>query len=117
MKLENLTNNVLWNITNKTEEEIKGYVNNYCKDMNVYYSNLVITNTTTTFTTYSKISYEDLVVKLIREKYSLNDELSIHRKSMFNTDNEEFTNYYAYVEDCKSRARQWIEERDNLINK
>ena len=70
-----------------------------------------------TYTTYSKISYEDLVVGLIREKYSLNEELALHRKSMFNTDNEEFTNYYAYVEDCKSRARQWIEERDNLINK
>ena len=110
--MNNLKNKVIWNNVKGTQEEIKGYVNNYCNDFNVYATNLVINNETVTFTTYSKISYEDLVVRYIREKYSLNEELALHRKYFNNPNSLEFEDYDNYVEYCKERAKTFINERE-----
>ena len=46
---------------------------------------------------------EELVEKLIRQRYTLNKELQIHRKR--DADPEQFDDYYQYVEQCINEAR------------
>ena len=113
--MNKLTQNITWNNVNATNEQIKGYVENYAKDFNVHIANLVINNGNVTFTTYSKISYEDLVVKLIRNKYPVNEEFAILRKAI-NGKTTEYITYNAYVEECKERAKEFIAERDKALS-
>ena len=63
---------------------------------------------------YSDISYEDLVVRFIREKYSLNEELAILRKSHYEP-LDEFIEYNNFAEDCKVKAKAFIEERNKAL--
>lgn len=49
-------------------------------------------------------SYEELVVKYIREKYTIDAELAIQRQR--DTKPEDFAEYFAYCEDCKRRAKE-----------
>lgn len=56
---------------------------------------------------YDGMSYADIVVSLIREKYSLNDELALHRQR--DSKSNEFDEYNTYCEECKIKARN-IEE-------
>lgn len=49
-------------------------------------------------------SYEERVELLIREKYSINQELAIQRQR--ETKPEEFAEYFSYCEECKSIARK-----------
>ena len=51
--------------------------------------------------------YEAEIVKRIRKTYSLNQELAIHRQK--DTKPEEFAEYNAYVEQCKSEVKKEIE--------
>ena len=46
---------------------------------------------------------EELVEKLIRQRYTLNKELQINRKR--DSDPEQFDEYYQYVEQCINEAR------------
>ena len=46
---------------------------------------------------------EELVEKLIRQRYTLNKELQIHRKR--DAEPEQFDEYYQYVEQCINDAR------------
>lgn len=46
---------------------------------------------------------EELVEKLIRQRYTLNKELQINRKR--EADPEQFDEYYQYVEQCINEAR------------
>ena len=46
---------------------------------------------------------EELVEKLIRERYTLNKELQIQRKR--DVEPEQFDKYYQYVEQCINNAR------------
>lgn len=48
-------------------------------------------------------SYSEKVVSLIREKYSLDEELAIQRQR--DSKPQEFNEYYAYCEACKQKAR------------
>ena len=48
-------------------------------------------------------SYSEKVVSLIREKYSLDEELAIQRQR--DSKPQEFSEYYAYCEACKKKAR------------
>lgn len=48
-------------------------------------------------------TYEETVVQLIREKYSMDDELAILRQR--DSKPEEFEEYNAYCEECKKRAK------------
>lgn len=48
--------------------------------------------------------YENLVVKKIREKYSVNQELAIIRQK--DTKPEEFAEYSNYVEQCKAAVKK-----------
>lgn len=47
--------------------------------------------------------YPDAVVKMIREKYTVDDELSILRQKDIKA--EQFTEYFNFVEECKRKAR------------
>lgn len=51
--------------------------------------------------------YQNLVVSLIREKYSINDELAILRQR--DEKPQEYQEYYAYCEECKAKAKAEIE--------
>lgn len=57
-------------------------------------------------TEVEKQEYEALIVSYIRERYSINDELSIIRQRDSKPD--EFAEYNNYVEDCKVRAKESI---------
>lgn len=48
--------------------------------------------------------YKNRIVELIREKYSIDDELSIQRQRYIKP--EEFEVYNAYAESCKQQARE-----------
>ena len=51
-----------------------------------------------------KIPYDERVVSLIREKYSLDEELAIQRQR--DTKPEEFQAYFEYCEACKEIAKE-----------
>lgn len=51
--------------------------------------------------------YENLIVKKIRQKYSINEELSILRQR--DEKPEEFKEYHDYVEVCKAEAKAELE--------
>lgn len=53
---------------------------------------------------YSGMTYDDLVDMFIREKYSSSNEYAILRQR--DTKPDEFAEYFAYCEDCKSRAKE-----------
>lgn len=53
-----------------------------------------------------KKEYEALIVSYIRERYSINDELSIIRQRDSKPD--EFAEYNRYVEECKAKAKESI---------
>ena len=67
------------------------------------------------YTVYSNISYKSLVKKLIRQKYSEEDEYKLHREALINGINEEFLDYNTYVEQCKVQAKEWIENRNKVL--
>ena len=50
------------------------------------------------------ISYDNLVSKMIAEKYPLEAELALHRQREIKT--EEFQVYFDYCEECKRIARE-----------
>ena len=50
--------------------------------------------------------YANLVSKLIRERYSVDDEMAILRQK--ETKPEEWKDYNSYCEDCKAKARKEI---------
>lgn len=50
------------------------------------------------------VPYDEKVVALIRQKYSLDEELAIQRQR--DTKPEEFNEYFSYCEDCKQRAKE-----------
>ena len=51
-------------------------------------------------------TYEERVEQLIREKYSINQELAIQRQR--DTKPSEFEEYFAYCEECKAKAKDEI---------
>ena len=48
--------------------------------------------------------YKSEIIRRIRKRYSIDDELSIHRKRDDNP--EEFAEYNAYVEQCKADVKE-----------
>jgi hypothetical protein len=51
-----------------------------------------------------KKKYDSLTEKYIREKYSVNDELKIHRENQAGINSIEFEELNAYVIGCKAKA-------------
>ena len=66
------------------------------------------------YKTYSNISYEKLVNRLVKERYSDSEEFAILRKSL-NGKTAEFNEYNIYVEECKKQAKAFIEERAKVL--
>ena len=58
---------------------------------------------------YDGMSYSDIVVMLIREQYSLDDELALHRQREIKL--EEFETYNAFCEKCKEKAKEIINKK------
>lgn len=58
---------------------------------------------------YEGLSYEEIVSTLIRERYSIDDELALHRQR--DSKAEEFEQYYAFCEECKAKAKEILNER------
>ena len=50
--------------------------------------------------------YEDLVEKYIRQRYTISQELSLLRQKEDKP--EEYSAYYAYAEECKSKAKEEV---------
>jgi hypothetical protein len=67
------------------------------------------------YTYYLPISYEKLVNQLVRERYTESEEFAILRKAV-NGITDEFLIYNTYVEECKAKAKQFIAERERVIN-
>ena len=57
--------------------------------------------------------YGEEVNRLIRLRYSQHEESAIYRHKFNGTGDEEFTEFNAYCEECKLKARENI---DNLLN-
>lgn len=57
---------------------------------------------------YEGLSYPEIVVMFIREKYTLDDEIALHRQR--DTKPDEYNEYYAFCEECKARAREILGE-------
>lgn len=56
--------------------------------------------------TYFRI-YGDMVNELVREKYNISEELALIRQKDEKPD--EYNEYYLYVEKCKTRVKEMIE--------
>lgn len=56
-------------------------------------------------------AYEDKVDSLIRSRYSLSEELGILRQK--DVKKAEYDAYFAYCEQCKAEAREWLKEHPN----
>ena len=56
-------------------------------------------------------AYEDKVDSLIRNRYSLSEELGILRQK--DVKKAEYDAYFAYCEQCKAEAREWLKEHTN----
>lgn len=72
-------------------------------------------NFSVNYTYYSPIKYEALVNQLVKERYSDSEEFAILRKAISNGISEEYTTYNAYVEECKTQAKAFIEERNKVL--
>lgn len=68
-----------------------------------------------TYVKYSMAKYEVIVNQLVKEKYSDSEEFAILRKAIGNPNNDEYLIYNAYVEDCKVRAREFVNERESVL--
>lgn len=56
-------------------------------------------------------AYEDKVDSLIRNRYSLSEELGTLRQK--DVKKAEYDAYFAYCEQCKAEAREWLKEHPN----
>lgn len=68
-----------------------------------------------TYTRYVMGNYNFIVNKLVKQKYSDSEEFAILRKAIKNPNNDEYLIYNAFVEDCKIKARAFVEERDSKL--
>lgn len=56
-------------------------------------------------------AYEEKVDSLIRGRYSLSEELGILRQK--DVKKAEYDAYFAYCEQCKAEAKEWLKEHPN----
>ena len=67
------------------------------------------------YTYYLPTPYETLVNAMVKERYSDSEEFAILRKAISNGITDEYRIYNLFVEDCKVRAKQFIEERNAVL--
>ena len=70
-----------------------------------------------TYTRYVMGNYNFIVNKLVKQKYSDSEEFAILRKAIKNPNNDEYLIYNAYVEDCKSKAKEFIKQRQKELGR
>lgn len=63
------------------------------------------------------IGYDKIVEGLIKDRYSIEQELCLTNKGIVDPNNAEYVEYRAFVEQCKINARVFIEERYNATGK
>jgi hypothetical protein len=97
---------------NRTPQQIDDFVK--LRFSNALISNVVIGDDSFSFTIYSRLPYENLVNQLVKERYSDSEEFAILRKALTEKTNE-FYIYNAYVEECKTQAKAFIEERNKVL--
>ena len=68
------------------------------------------------YTVYTNISYDQLVNKMVKERYSDSEEFAILRKAINNGISDEYTAYNTYVEECKAQAKEFIAKRDKALS-
>ena len=107
--------NITLNNNKLSQEQITNRVKSFERLYRSKHANLVITDEKITFTLYNKLPYEKLVNQLVKERYSDSEEFAILRKAL-NGFNEEFYIYNTYVEECKVKAREFVAEREAIIN-
>lgn len=90
-------------------------VEQFCKMNNLVYAELKLYDNYVTFVGYSNITYDKLVNKLVKERYSDSEEFAILRKAI-NGITDEYYIFNAYVEECKAKAKQFIAEREGALN-
>lgn len=66
-----------------------------------------------TFKRYSTKSYDQIVESLVSEKYSVKKEIAFIRQQEEKPG--EYAEYYRFVEECKKRAKEFINERDEIL--
>ena len=54
---------------------------------------------------YNQFTYKEYIIKKIRERYSIDDEIAILRQK--DSKFTEYQEYFQYVEQCKSKAKQF----------
>lgn len=64
---------------------------------------------------YDRRPYEQIIVDKIRGRYSQDDECAILRKKLAGLDSSEFSEYNQYVESVKKETKEFVGERDALI--
>lgn len=109
-----LKKNLTFKRNKRTKQQIDDFIKTRFK--NAIVGNLILNDDYFSFTIYSSLPYESLVSKLVREKYSADDEYKLHREAFVNGIGVEFNEYNEYVEDCKVRANAFIEEREKTLN-
>jgi hypothetical protein len=62
----------------------------------------------------NEIDYENKIVKLVRQKYNINQELAILRQR--DSKPLEYQQYFDYVETCKSKAKMEVLNDNNTNN-
>ena len=60
---------------------------------------------------YTNKEYSDKVDELVREKYSISQELAILRQRDEKV--SEYEEYYRYAEECKVKAKEILNNREN----
>lgn len=69
------------------------------------------------YTRYNMDSYNDIVNKLVKEKYSDSEEFALINKGIADNNNDEYIEYRNFVANCKKFAREFIEERQTLLGR
>lgn len=67
------------------------------------------TDKVVTITRYSDLPYEQIVIGMIRTKYSIDQEIAILRQK--DSKLAEYNEYYLFVEKCKTEAKLFVQER------
>jgi hypothetical protein len=111
--MNNLKKHFNFKRAKRTKEQIDSFIKKLFK--NSIIGNLIITEESFSFDVYSKLSYEALVNKLVREKYTESEEFAILRKHQKGVNEDEFNEYDTYVEECKEKAKQFIAEREKAV--
>ena len=67
------------------------------------------------YTRYNMSKYNEIVEGLINDRYSIKEEICLTNKGIKDDNNVEYVAYRNYVDECKAKAKAYIEERDNAL--